>query len=153
MKIKSSFFVAVIATVFITILVADIFYKKYQEGYKDVFSDTNSLYFLQQGAYNNLDVIKKNCKKLEQYIIVEENDKYYVYVGVTKDKILADKIKATFKEEEIDLYVKEVYINDQTFVNEVEQYDVLLDTSKTMKEINSVMKSVLATYEEIVLKK
>ena len=58
-----------------------------------------------------------------------------------------------FKEEGIDIYIKELNIRNEAFINEVEQYDILLDSSNTLKEVNSVMKSVLATYEEIVLKK
>lgn len=153
MKIKFSFFAATFATVLITILVADVFYKKYNEEYKDVFLDSNNLFFLQQGVYSNLDIVKKNCKKLDQYTIVEEDNKYYVYIGITSSQKLASKIQNYFKEEGVDIYIKELTINNEAFINEVEQYDILLDSSKTLKEVNSVMKSVLATYEEIVLKK
>lgn len=153
MRIKFNFFTATLATILITILVADIFYKKYNEGYEDVFLDSNNLFFLQQGVYSNLDTLKKNCKKLEQYTIVEEDNKYYVYIGVTSSQNIANKVQTYFKEEGVDVYIKELNVHNETFINEVEQYDVLLDSSNTLKEVNSVMKSVLATYEEIVLKK
>ena len=35
-------------------------------------------------------------------------------------------------------------------MNQIKQYDVLLESSKTVEEINSVLKTVLATYDEIM---
>lgn len=154
MKVRFSFVVSVVATVFLTIIIADVFYKRYNgSDYQDVFSTTNNLYFLQHGVYSNLETLEKSCKNLEQYTVVEEDNKYYVYVGVTASDVIASRIKGYFKKENIEIYLKEVYVDNEAFINEVEQYDILLDNSDTLKEVNSVMKSVLATYEEIVLKK
>ena len=42
------------------------------------------------------------------------------------------------------------YIEEENLINQIKQYDVLLESSKTVEEINSVLKTVLATYDEIM---
>ena len=53
----------------------------------------------------------------------------------------------------IDISIKQLGIDNNTFYTELEQYDILLKNSKNIDEINNIFTSVLATYEEEVLSK
>ena len=55
-----------------------------------------------------------------------------------------------YKKKGIDIYIKTKYIEEENLINQIKQYDVLLESSKTIEEINSVLKTVLATYDEIM---
>lgn len=152
MKGKIGFVIAVVAAVLFGYFCADIVFQRYQK--KDsVFSEGTNMYFLQQGVYTKEDSIEKNIKKLSQSITVSEDGKYYVYIGMTASKEQAEKIQKIYRDQNIELYIREEKLNNHEFLNEVEQYDILLEASKTEAEVNSVLKTVLATYEEIVLKK
>ena len=61
---------------------------------------------------------------------------------------IAEKIKKLYKSENIDVYIKKENINDFSFYDQLVQYDVLLDSSNNLDEVNSVLKTILATYEE-----
>ena len=56
-----------------------------------------------------------------------------------------------YKEKGIDIYIKDRYLENDDFINQLKQYDVLLESSNNLEEVNSVLKTILATYDEIVL--
>ena len=63
---------------------------------------------------------------------------------------VAEEIHKIYKKKGIDIYIKTKYIEEENLINQIKQYDVLLESSKTIEEINSVLKTVLATYDEIM---
>ena len=63
---------------------------------------------------------------------------------------VAEEIQKIYKKKGIDIYIKTKYIEEENLMNQIKQYDVLLESSKTIEEINSVLKTVLATYDEIM---
>ena len=81
---------------------------------------------------------------------MKEDDKYYSYIGMTSSIKVAEEIKKIYKKKGIDIYIKTKYIEEENLMNQIKQYDVLLESSKTIEEINSVLKTVLATYDEIM---
>ena len=64
----------------------------------------------------------------------------------------AKKIQENYRKKGIELYIKECYVSNNEFVSELSQYDILLSSSKTEEEMNSILSTVLASYEEFVLK-
>ena len=113
--------------------------------YHMTYDDINNIYYLQIGAYTNEDNIGDTTDKL----VVHEDDKYYVYVGITTSYTNALKIRDLYKEKNIHLYIKDGYINNKDFILELEQYDVLISNSNTYEEVNSILKSILSTLEEV----
>ena len=65
----------------------------------------------------------------------------------------AKKVQDLYQKKGIELYVKQDYVTNPEFITELSQYDILLDSTKTEDEVNSVLSTVLASYEEAVLKK
>ena len=109
-------------------------------------------YFLQQGVYSNKDNLKNNSKDLSQKIIDYNNDKYYVYVGITKDKKVADKLIKIYKEKGIILHKKEKSINSKELKSNIEQFDLLINATKEDDEILTIEDVVIANYNEIIKK-
>ena len=52
-----------------------------------------------------------------------------------------------------EVYVRELYIDNQEFVSSLEQYDILLDSVNVEEDIVSVNKAILSSYDEIILGK
>lgn len=146
---KMNFLISIICALLLGYLCANFIFQEYRET-SSTFSEDNSIYFLQYGVYTNSDF---NDIKAEKYIKVQEDDKYYVYVGMTTDMENAKKIQDIYKEKGIELYIKQDYISNNEFVSELSQYDILLDSTKTEAEMNSVLATILASYEEFVLKR
>ena len=120
--------------------------------YSEDSSLNNTIYFLQAGAYKNKESSNNDLKDIDNKILIKEEDKYYLYVGITTDIKEAERIKKLYQKNNIDLYIKEKIVENDSFYLELEQYDILLKNAKSYEEVNAVFKSVLATYEERVLK-
>lgn len=146
---KMNFLISIVCALFLGYLCANFVFKEYQES-NTVFQNTNSVYFLQYGVYTNSDNADIKASK---YIKVEEDGKYYIYVGMTTDIENAEKIQEYYQKKGTNLYIKQSYVSNNEFVSELSQYDILLKSTKTEEEMNSVLSTILASYEEFVLKR
>lgn len=110
----------------------------------DVFLLNNQIYFLQTE-------FSSNSSEEINYIIVESEEGDDLYVGMTTSLENAKKIQEEYKKLGIELFIEEGQVDSEEFVSELTQYDILLSSSKTYDEINSVLATILASYEEFVL--
>jgi len=109
-------------------------------------------YFLQQGVYSSKDSLINNSKDISQKVVDYKNNKYYVYVGITKDIKVAKKIMDIYQEKGITLHKKEMSINSKEFLSNVEQFDLLINSTDENDEILTIEEVVLANYNEIIKK-
>ena len=119
---------------------------------KEIVSNEESFYFLQEGVYEKKENLEKNIKNLDQKVIDYQDDKYYVYVGITKNKNIANKIKKIYAKKGLNLYEKVKTISNEEFLNNVTQFDLLINNGATDEEILTIEEVVLANYEEILNK-
>ena len=110
----------------------------------------DNVYFLQQGVYSSVDVMKNSMSSFNYYIYDMEDDGYHTYVGITKSQENALKIKEFFKKKGYDIYIKENSINNNSFVSVLTQYDNLLSVAHD-DSIESICNQVLSSYEELVI--
>lgn len=146
---KINFLISIVCALLLGYLCANFIFSEYKDS-QTVYGESGIIYFLQYGVYTNKEHEKINASK---YLEVKENDKYYIYIGMTTSLENAEKIKRTYKDKGIELYIKSDYVSNKEFVSELSQYDILLDNSKTEEEMNSVLSTVLSSYEEFVLNK
>ena len=108
-------------------------------------------YFIQQGVYSSKESMENNVKDFPHYIYMINNDKYYVYIGITFLEENMNKIKGYYEEKGYNTYVKQININNENFITVLEQYDTLLKSSTDTQVIGTVCSQVLNKYEELVL--
>ena len=123
--------------------------------YKDfniisAFDYYETLFFLQHGVYSDLDSMKDNMSPFPYYIYDLQDDGYHAYVGITKSKENALKVKEYYIDMGYDIYIRENRINNVTFVSVVSQYDILLSDA-TGDAIGDICNQVLSSYEELVV--
>ena len=111
--------------------------------------ETEKLYFLQQGVYSSVDSLQENTTSLPYYIYTEEDNKFYVYVGITKDRNNLEKIKGYYQSKGYDIYIKTIEISNKAFLEVFEQYEQLLKSTTDENAISAIISSVLAKYEEL----
>lgn len=145
---KMNFLISILCALLLGYLCATFIFKEYKDS-ESVFGLSNTVYFLQYGVYTKQDSLDI---KADKYIELEEDGKYYIYVGMTTSMDNAKKIQENYRKKGIELYIKECYVSNNEFVSELSQYDILLSSSKTEEEMNSILSTVLASYEEFVLK-
>lgn len=142
---KNNLILQFIIIMLIGYVLAYYIYNRYKTNV--VIGEVTTVYFLQEGVYTTNNVIK-DIKS--PHITVKENKKYYTYLGMTLDKEIANKIKEIYNKENINIYIKEVNMNNDIFISELSQYDILLKTSSNYKEITNILDTILSTYEECI---
>ena len=107
-------------------------------------------FFIQEGVYDNSNVFESNITDLRKKVLEYKNNKIYIYIGITKDNTLAEKIKEVYQNPNIQ--IEEVWIKNEELKINIEQFDILLKKAKTKEEIMKIEEVVLANYEEIMKK-
>ena len=109
-------------------------------------------YFLQEGVYSNEQLVKDNLKDITKKVVEQKDNKYYVYLAITKDLEVINKIKEIYEKKGIEVYQKEKNINSEEFSNNVTQFDLLIKSTDDEDEILTIEEVVLANYDEITKK-
>lgn len=130
-------------------ILGNSFYKKYKEE-QNLEKEYNS-YLLQLGVFDTKEDMDKELLGIDDYIVIEKNKKYYVYLGVSTKKKNVAKLQEVFLDKEISTSIKKTVINDIEFMNSLEQFDLLLDSVSTNEDIMSINEVILSSYEEMVL--
>ncbi len=115
-----------------------------------VFSPDTTYYFLQEGVYSSKDIMQENVQDLTNKLVTYEDDKYYVYVGITLDEDNAKKIQKIYEDLGYDIYIKLVELDNEEFASNVSQFDLLVKESDATNDILTVEEVVLANYEQIL---
>lgn len=116
------------------------------------FSNKDIYYFIQEGVYSSKSIMEENIKNMDLKVVDELDNKYYVYLGITKDESIAKKLKGIYESQGYQIYIKEVSLSNEEFNNNVTQFDLLINATTSEKEILTIEKVVLANYEEIIKK-
>lgn len=127
----------------------NIFYKQYEKE-QNLDNEYNS-YLLQLGVYDSKEDMELYTKDIENYMVLEKDNKYYVYLGISTKKDNAEKVKDVFLEKNIDVSIKRSIIDNIEFMSNLEQYDILLDSASTSEDIMSINEVILSSYEEMVV--
>lgn len=122
------------------------------ENIEVTFNEESTYYFLQEGVYSSEKIMEENIKNMNIKVVDNLDDKYYVYLGITKDENIAKRLKAIYEEEGYQIYIKEKTLSNDEFLNNVTQFDLLINNTTSTKEILTIEEVVLANYEEIIKK-
>ena len=131
------------------LIMGNIFYRQYEKE-QHLDNDYNS-YLLQLRVYDSKEEMNKALEKVENYMIVEKDNKFYVYLGISTKKNNAEKVADVFSKEDIDVSIKKTVIDDIEFISNLEQFDILLDNASSSEDIKSINEVILSSYEEMVL--
>ena len=145
---KKNFWIPFTIAIVLGFISAQIVYSTYRN---NLSSSSYNAYLLQIASFENVDSISSDMKDNADYLIVNENNMYNVYVGITTDLSNANKIKNIYEKKDIEVYIKPTVINNIEFVSNLEQYDLLISEVENEDNLISISDVVLSSYEEIVL--
>ena len=86
------------------------------------------------------------CRK----IIEKTKDKIYIYVGITKNIEVAERLVNIYEKDNIKLSIIEKYLSNEELKNNIEQFDFLILSSNDKDEILKIEEVIMASYEEII---
>ena len=118
---------------------------------QSVISFNNKVYMLRYGTYSNLDEMYEKVTNVDRYIYIEKEDGVSAYVGVSTTKKNANKIKDVYLDKKIELTVEEVTINNDEFIQNLNEYEKLLDATEDEKSLLIIENQILSCYEETVV--
>ncbi len=147
---KKNFVIPLIISIALGFISAQIVYSTYR---KNLENTDYNVYLIQAGSYNNKNDLEKDFSLNDEYLILEEDGVYNVYVGMTTDLINANKIKNLYSNKNYDTYIKPTVVNNIEFVSNLEQYDILMSEVDNEENIISINDVILSSYEEMVLGK
>lgn len=124
--------------------------------YKDytgiaVYNEGEEYIFLKLGTYNSKEEMESNAINLENYVYRKDDDKYSMYVGITKNKDNAVKMKNYYESKNLNVEEKTFYISNKKFNESIENLDNILINSNDEVVINEIINQGLNKYEEIIL--
>lgn len=142
----------IITAIIIGICLARFMFNQYTYGanVSTVFNNGTKVYFLQQGVYSTMESMQSSLGSFTYYIYNLNDDKYYVYVAITKLEENVNKLKDYYNELGYSIYVKEININNSDFLNILEQYDALLNKTTEKNVIDAITVQSLKKYEELM---
>ena len=108
--------------------------------------EANTAYIFQIGVYNDRAKAEKLSKN-NKGIIIEKDNKYYVYVGILKNKNNINKLKTILEKKKIKYYQKEEQVNN-IFYNKLEELEILMENTKTEVAFNKINETILNYYKE-----
>ena len=121
--------------------------------YKDtsyVFNENKKLYFLEEGVYSTKESLESNTKDINPKLVIQDDNKYHVYVGITSDFRNVSKIKKMYKDKGYSVYEKEIEVDNSEFTANISQFDILLESSKNDSDISTIEEIVLSNYENLI---
>ena len=119
---------------------------------KPVFQETSEkVYFFQLGVYSDLESVQNSTRSFTNYIYALEDSQYHVYVALTKSSKNVEKLKGYFKEKGYDIYVKEMVISSEEYLDKLTQYDQVLEKTTEKEAIENVVDKILTEYKEMVI--
>lgn len=120
---------------------------------KTISEISHNAYAIQYGVYKDPSTLEKTLSLLDDYVVSLEDGKYYVYLGFTTDYSNLSKIRDMYKNMGVDVYIREVLIKNEEFINNLEQFDVLLDNVNGTTDILAINSAILSSYDEMILGK
>ncbi len=139
-----------IKKVIILFILSMCFFIYIYKSYKYKEPKYEEVYILQVGAYKNYDNVVKMTKKLDNYLIYEENNLYKIFLGVTLNDNNFKKLESYYNNE-YNVFKKVVKISNSEYISNLKKYDTLITKTNDKELLNSIVKKELRELE-VVLK-
>lgn len=142
--------ILIILTTLLSLFISYIVFKQYKQDDNIIFTSNNTTkyYFLSIGSYNSYDDMIKNTNKLYEYIYNQDNNIYYVYICLTKDKTNLSKIEGIYKDNEYITSIREYNLSNKELDRSITSIDLLLNNTSDPSAIKELCKDGIQLYKE-----
>lgn len=143
----------IILAIILGYFLAKFTFKKYDDlNIKNMIKIDNSIYALKCGIYSNIDEMKSNLSSFGRYIYIKKNDKYNAYIAIAKTKKSCNKFLEIYKDDFKNLNVEKINIDNDEFIQNINEYEKLLNESNDKDALITIENQILSCYEKLVVK-
>ncbi len=124
------------------------------DGYKEIKTVSSvgiNAYFIKYGSFNTLDELEKKTISLTNYIFVEQDGKFDVYIGITTNEDTRSKLMEYFKSLGYDVSYDEFVITSEEYIDYLNNAEKLLENTNDLSVLGEVSSQILSKYEELVI--
>lgn len=133
-------------------ILGKVTFDKYEKiDVQSVINFNNSVYMLKYGTYANLDEMYDKVTNVDRYVYIEKESGVSAYVGISTTKKNANKIKDIYLDKKIELTVEKVTIDNEEFIQNLNEYEKLLEATEDEKSLLIIQNQILSCYEETVV--
>ena len=118
---------------------------------KQVISVNDKVYALKYGTFGNTEQMSEEISNVERYIYIEEENRVTAYVGITTTKENADKLKVIYDKKNVPTSIEKISINNEEFIQNLNEYEKLLDATDDDNSLLIIEKQILSCYEQLVV--
>lgn len=111
-------------------------------------SDGN-IYLLQYGSYISKNIMEENIKKLDDYFVYEEDNKYYVFLGAYTKLDNANKVSKILEKNNLYTYIKNDYLGNSDVISEIEKLEIKIMEEDDHNKILKINKEILEILKKI----
>lgn len=111
----------------------------------------DKIYMLKYGTYSSEDEMAEKLKKIDRYIYIEKDGKYSAYLGAAASSLSANKIVNLYVLKGIKLKKERVLIDNEEFIQNLNQYEKLLAATDDEKSLIIIEKQIMSLYEQTVV--
>lgn len=117
----------------------------------NVISNNTNVYALRYGKYANLDEMQDDVTHVDRYIYIESKDDVSAYVALATTRDSINKIKKVYKDKNINLTVSKVNIENEEFIENLNEYEKLLNATDDYKSLLIIENQILSCYMNLVV--
>ena len=144
--------IGIIIAILAGVLLAKLTFDKYEKvDTKNVISYDDEVYMLKVGSYDSVDEMQRSALNSERYIYIEKEDKVTVYIGIAKTRENMEKIKNAYDDKNVKTTIENVTINNDEFIQNLNEYEKLLDVTEDANSLLIIENQILSCYEDIMV--
>lgn len=137
----------ILGVVIISLIFSIFIFKKY----KASENSYKTLYVIQVGAYKDYENVIKNTRNFDNYIVYEENNLYKIFIGLTFDKNIYDKLINIYVKDNSS-FQKEIKITNDEFIKNINTYDTLIKNTNDKERLNLIIKEEMKLLNKLLKK-
>ena len=147
---KYKYLMPIVLSIVIGLFFGKTFFDIYDSTSLTVFDEKDKIYMLKIGSYSTKKEMSRAFKNYKGYLYIENNNAYDLYVAITKNSQIADRVKELYKKNGYSIYIEEKIENNDTFLSILSEYDKIIDIASD-EDIKAIEKIVISNYKEMVL--
>lgn len=134
-------------------LLGKLTFDKYENiDLQNVISFNNEVYMLKYGTYSTVEEMQASVTKVERYVYIEKTGEVSAYVAISTTNKNINKIKDVYSSKGITLSVEKVTINNDAFIQNLNEYEKLLEVAEDENSLLMIQNQILSCYEDEVVK-
>ena len=144
--------IGIIIAILAGVLLAKLTFDKYEKvDTKNVISYDDEVYMLKVDSYDSVDEMQRSALDFERYIYIEKEGKVTVYIGIAKTLDNIEKIKKIYNDKNVKTTIENVTINNDEFIQNLNEYEKLLDVTEDANSLLIIENQILSCYEDIMV--